>query len=82
MTAGRHTVVMQNAGIFRFPSYRFETHSHAAYEIIYVNAGQGIMGIGEDYVPFKPGICIIVNPYAPTALSWIPRGPVRLPRWR
>ena len=66
MAAGGHTVVMQNAGIFRFPSsYRFETHSHAAYEIIYVNAGRGIMGIGEEYVPFKPGICVIVNPYAP-----------------
>ena len=67
MTAGRHTVVMQNAGIFRFPSsYRFETHSHAAYEIIYVNAGQGIMGIGEDYVPFKPGTVSYTHLTLPT----------------
>lgn len=66
MSGNSYNVVMQNAGIFRFPSsYRFETHSHAAYEIIYVNTGCGIMGIGEDYVPFKPGNCIIVNPYEP-----------------
>lgn len=66
MMSGGYDVVMQNAGIFRFPSsYRFETHSHAAYEIIYVNTGCGIMGIGENYVPFKQGECIIVNPYVP-----------------
>ncbi len=66
MSAGGYSVMMQNAGIFRFPSsYRFETHSHAAYEIIYVNTGHGIMGIGEDYVPFKPGSCLIINPYVP-----------------
>lgn len=66
MLTSDYRVVMQNAGIFRFPSsYRYETHSHVAYEIIYVNTGCGIMGIGENYVPFKPGNCIVINPYVP-----------------
>ena len=65
MSGGGYDVVMQNAGIFRFPSnYRFESHSHMAYEINYINTGCCIMGVGDDYVPLKQGDCIIVNPYA------------------
>lgn len=63
MTKG-YEVVMQNAGIFRFPSnYRFEAHSHMAYEINYINTGCCIMGIEEDCVPLKQGDCIVINPY-------------------
>lgn len=66
LSADGYGVLMQNAGIFRFPaSFRFETHSHGAIEINYINTGCCIMGVGDHYVPLKQGDCIIINPYIP-----------------
>lgn len=61
-----YKVIIEKAGIFRFPSnYRFETHSHMAYEINYINTGYCIMVINGKYVPLKSGDCVVINPYTP-----------------
>ena len=63
---GAYAVSVRKAGIFRFPSsYRYDRHRHPEIEIDYCTAGSGIMGIGDAYVSFKSGDCLVVYPEVP-----------------
>lgn len=53
---------IRNAGVYRFPaSYEFREHSHREVEMIYVNSGHCVMGIGKSFVPLKQGDYISIS---------------------
>lgn len=57
------SIIVRNAGVFRFPSaYRFESHNHREIEISYINNGSCIMEINDTFIPLKRGDCIVVYP--------------------
>lgn len=55
---------VRKSGSYRFlPSYRYEAHRHAEYEINYVLSGKCMMIFEEEYVPLRAGECIVIPPF-------------------
>lgn len=56
-----HRFDISNAGVFRFPpNYRFDIHNHKEIEMIYINSGQCILKVEDEFVPMKKGDCLSI----------------------